>query len=193
MSDAIGMTQHATGAVRSSDADNVRFDLISPTAFLRVMSYCRARPVRQGDSATEQCLVRDALLLCYAALEGDWESNLLENAADCLLEALARQDVGESYVPIAGILPFHGVQRLAETYHEGAVKYSDFNWERGFEIGCLLNHGIRHLMMWMSGDRTEDHLSHACWNIFAAIHSYRLWPDLNAGKIRGPGCKPPKR
>ncbi len=84
-----------------------------------------------------------------------------------------------------------GLRRLAETCHEGAVKYSDFNWERGMPVNDILNHAISHLYAYLSGDRSEDHLAHAGWNCFAAMHSEELWPQLNEGKLRKPGCVPP--
>lgn len=109
------LTTHVTGAVRSADADDVRYDLISPIA----------------------------------------------------LEAYAR------------------------TCAEGANKYGDFNWEKGLDVPSLLNHAIRHQYLFLSGDRSEDHLGHALWNIGAAIHSLKVWPHLNDGKLREEGCKPP--
>lgn len=84
-----------------------------------------------------------------------------------------------------------GLRRLAETCHEGAAKYSDFNWEKGMDIPNLLNHALRHLYIFLSGDRSEDHLAHAAWNLFAAMHSEEQWPDLNAGRLRTEGCRPP--
>ena len=85
---------HASGAVRSADAENVRYDLISP----------------------------------------------------------------------------HFLEALAKTYAEGAKKYSDNNWLKGFPSSDLLNHALRHLNLWQTGDDSEDHLSHAAWNIAAIIH-----------------------
>lgn len=83
-----------------------------------------------------------------------------------------------------------GLRRVAATCHEGAEKYDDFNWEKGMPIGDLLNHAIAHAYNYLSGDRSEDHLAHAAWNLLAAIHSEELWPELNA-KLRGAGCSPP--
>jgi len=85
-----------------------------------------------------------------------------------------------------------GLRRLAETCHEGAVKYSDFNWERGMPIHDILNHVIAHAYQYLSGDRSEDHLAHLTWGGMAAMHSEELWPQLNEGTLRGPGCVPPK-
>lgn len=84
-----------------------------------------------------------------------------------------------------------GLRRVAETCAEGAAKYSDFNWERGMPISDLLNHAIRHQFLYLSGDRSEDHLAHCAWNLLAAMHSEEMWPDLNAGKLRLSGCRPP--
>lgn len=81
-----------------------------------------------------------------------------------------------------------GLRRLAETYHEGAVKYGDHNWEMGFPISDILNHGIRHVYLYLSGDRSEDHLSHAAWNLFAAMHSEESWPHLNEN-LRAECCQ----
>ena len=83
-----------------------------------------------------------------------------------------------------------GLERLAKTYAEGARKYSDNNWLRGMPISDLLNHAIRHQYLYLSGDRSEDHLAHAAWGLFAAMHSEEKWPHLNTGLL-GPGCTLP--
>src|SRR5258705_673963 len=62
-----------------------------------------------------------------------------------------------------------GMRRLAETYGEGAIKYGDNNWKHGIPNSNLLNHTIAHLHSWSSGDRTEDHLAHAAWGLFAIM------------------------
>lgn len=77
---------------------------------------------------------------------------------------------------------------LARTYAEGGAKYGDFNWERGMPAHDLLNHAIRHIYMWLAGDRTEPHLPHAAWGLMAAIVSDTLWPGLNDGQLRSAGC-----
>ncbi len=84
-----------------------------------------------------------------------------------------------------------GLEAVARTCAEGAEKYSDFNWERGMPVHDLLNHALRHIYRYLAGDRSEDHLPHAAWGLLAAIHSEQLWPELNEGTLRGPGCKAP--
>lgn len=84
-----------------------------------------------------------------------------------------------------------GLREVARTCAEGAQKYSDFNWERGMPVHDLLNHALAHIYQYLGGDRSEPHLGHAAWNVLAAIHSEELWPHLNQGTLRGPGCTPP--
>ena len=84
-----------------------------------------------------------------------------------------------------------GLEAVARTCAEGAAKYGDWNWEAGMPVGDLLNHTLRHIYKYLGGDRSEDHLPHAAWGLLAAIHSDKLWPALNEGTLRGPGCRPP--
>ena len=83
-----------------------------------------------------------------------------------------------------------GLRRLAETYAEGAKRYGPYNWERGFPISDILNHVSRHLNCFYAGDRSEDHLAHAAWGLFAAMHSEEMWPHLN-NDLRSALCIPP--
>jgi len=34
------------------------------------------------------------------------------------------------------------------------------------------------MYLWLQGDRTEDHLAHAAWNIFALMHFEETRPEL---------------
>jgi len=84
-----------------------------------------------------------------------------------------------------------GLRRLAETYAEGAAKFGQFNWENGMPVTDLLNHAIAHVYKFLGGDRSEDHLAHAAWNLLGAIHSMEQWPELNQQWLRGANCTIP--
>lgn len=101
--DTPGVHRFATGAVRSADADDVRYDLITPI----------------------------------------------------------------------------GLEAVARTCAEGAKKYGERNWEKGMPVAVMLNHALRHIFKFLLGDRSEDHLAHAAWNLLGAIHSDKMWPELN--------------
>lgn len=80
----------------------------------------------------------------------------------------------------------HPMQRIAVVWANGANKYGAFNHERGFPIWSCLNHCLRHIWKWLSGDRSEDHFAHATCNLFMAMISETYHPQLNAGSTRGP-------
>jgi len=76
------------------------------------------------------------------------------------------------------LIPVLGLARLARTCAEGAARYGVGNWLRGIPVSDLLNHAIRHLYLYLAGDKTEDHLAHAAWNILAACHMEMAQPDM---------------
>lgn len=61
-------------------------------------------------------------------------------------------------------------ERIAIWYELGARKYADRNWEKGIPFGRLIQSAIRHMIRWMKGDRSEDHLAAVCWNVMAMMH-----------------------
>lgn len=80
------------------------------------------------------------------------------------------------------------LKRLAQTYAEGARKYTDRNWEKGQPFGVLLNHARDHINDFIAqqldlgeelGISREDHLSHAVWNLFAIMHFQTTKPEMN--------------
>lgn len=75
------------------------------------------------------------------------------------------------------LIPPKGLQALAETCQEGYKKYGAHNWSKGFPIGDMLNHAIRHIYLFIDGDTSEPHLAHAAWNILAAIDTSQLHPE----------------
>ena len=76
------------------------------------------------------------------------------------------------------LIPALGLMRLARTCAEGAAKYGVGNWLRGIPVSDLVNHAIRHLYLYLAGDRSEDHLAHAAWNLLAACHMELVQPDM---------------
>ncbi len=81
-----------------------------------------------------------------------------------------------------------GLKRLAQTYAEGARKYTDRDWEKGQPFGVLLNHARDHIndfiaqQLGVGGDlgiSDEDHLAHAVWNLMAIMHFQTTKPEMN--------------
>lgn len=68
------------------------------------------------------------------------------------------------------LIPARGLQRLAITCGEGFLKYGQGNWLNGFKETELIDHVEAHLAEYKKGDKSEDHIAHATWNMFALMH-----------------------
>ena len=62
------------------------------------------------------------------------------------------------------------MERLGQTYGEGASKYPPHNWKKGFPESVLLAHVYEHLRKYQDGDFSEDHLAHAAWNLHTLMY-----------------------
>lgn len=76
----------------------------------------------------------------------------------------------------------YGLSRLSKHYENGANKYGDRNYEKGMPFSRYTASMFRHVIAWMKGDNTEDHLSAIAWNALAIIHHQELgelqWDDM---------------
>ncbi len=61
------------------------------------------------------------------------------------------------------LIPPLGLQAVAQAMARGSARYGDHNW-RGLPPEEMVNHAIRHLVLWLSGDRSEPHAAHAAAN-----------------------------
>lgn len=67
------------------------------------------------------------------------------------------------------LIPLDMLKLLAKAFQDGIDKgYPKHNWKKGIPNDDLLNHAINHLYLYLEGDTSEDHLSHAMWNIGVA-------------------------
>jgi len=138
---------------------------------------------------TIQCLDRDKFLLsgrweCFEALYKHYGNKLLsiQNVESftpdrkTFFTGAERSNDADStrYDLISSV----GLRRLAETYAEGAKKYSDHNWRKGIPSSECMNHAQRHLNIYLSGDRSEDHLAHAAWNLFTIMDNEENLPEM---------------
>lgn len=69
-------------------------------------------------------------------------------------------------------------RRLAATYAEGFAKYGADNWKKGFPTSDLYAHAREHMLLWISGDTSEDHLAHCCWNLMAIMWMQKNKPEM---------------
>lgn len=62
------------------------------------------------------------------------------------------------------LLPPWAIRRDAKHYENGAAKYGDNNWLLGQKSSRYVASLIRHVLDYMMGDRSEDHLAAIRWN-----------------------------
>ncbi len=94
-------------------------------------------------------------------------------------ESGAKRDTQEGKPRFDLISPFM-MTRLASLMERGAVKYGEWNWEKGMPFSRFFASAFRHLMQYWKGDRDEDHLAAVIFNLMAIIHFEEIGrEDLN--------------
>ncbi len=78
------------------------------------------------------------------------------------------------------LVPAIPIQRLAILYEKGAKKYGERNWEKGQPLSRFMDSALRHLNNYQCGDRVEDHITAACFNLFGFIYTEEM---VKQGKL----------
>lgn len=85
----------------------------------------------------------------------------------------------ETGIPSYASIPPFILRRLALIFTEGAAKYGDKQWTKGLPTSSTINHLLEHLMKWMEGDRSEDHIAKAMWGIVCLMYTEEFHADLH--------------
>jgi len=68
------------------------------------------------------------------------------------------------------LLPHDSLDRIMKRYLDGAETYGENNWLKGMPYSALYDSSMRHMQQWWNGDKSEDHLAAAAWNIICLMH-----------------------
>ena len=88
-------------------------------------------------------------------------------------EPLKRYESGATRSEISerfSLLPWDSLMAAARVMAKGEKVHGSNNWRKGFPIDAGIDHVIRHLALYMEGDKTEDHLSHAVAGLLMCKH-----------------------
>lgn len=66
----------------------------------------------------------------------------------------------------------------AKHYEDGCNKYGDRNWEKGIDLHCYIDSGVRHYLKFMRGDKDEPHDRAFVWNMLGAMWTQKHHPEL---------------
>lgn len=82
------------------------------------------------------------------------------------------------------LIPLDWLWSLAEHYGQGAKKYEDRNWERGYAWSLSYDACQRHLAQWVQGEDTDpetgtSHLVASAWHLIALwwFHQHKRGTD----------------
>lgn len=67
---------------------------------------------------------------------------------------------------------------VAKHYEDGAKKYSERNWEKGIDVHCFIDSGVRHYLKYLRGDTDEPHDRAFVWNMLGAVWTHENKPEL---------------
>lgn len=62
------------------------------------------------------------------------------------------------------------LKALGKVLADGAIHYSERNWEKGIPNEVLKESASRHYLSWMNNEVDEDHAAKLIFNIMAWIH-----------------------
>lgn len=67
---------------------------------------------------------------------------------------------------------------VSKHYEDGARKYSARNWEKGIDLHCYIDSGVRHYLKYKRGDDDEPHDRAFIWNMLGAVWTHHNKPEL---------------
>lgn len=76
------------------------------------------------------------------------------------------------------LLPCSAILALARHCEAGALKYGERNVDKGIPQHSFIDSCLRHLFKYLRGDRDEDHLVAAFWNIAWALEQEERKPEM---------------
>ena len=79
------------------------------------------------------------------------------------------------------LLPWGAIHALAQHCQRGAEHYGERNVDKGIPQCSLIDSGVRHLSMYIQGDKEPHHLIAAAWNIMWAVEQELKRPEMIVG------------
>ena len=67
---------------------------------------------------------------------------------------------------------------VSKHYEEGALKYGEYNWQKGIPLHCYIDSAVRHFLKYVDGRDDEPHDRAFIWNILGALWTQEHLPDM---------------
>lgn len=151
LKDSGNRTEFGTGAVRDMGEGKGRFDLY-PLSFIAT---CYSRNGKTLMAET----IRSIDKFLYT------------------LDTTHLHDAIENFLTIRGWTPEEMFIEVSKHFEDGAVKYGFHNWEKGINISSYISSGVRHLLQYHMGDKSDPHDRAFVWNLTCAIWTAENRPE----------------
>lgn len=70
------------------------------------------------------------------------------------------------------------IMEVSKHYEEGALKYGEYNWQKGIPLHCYIDSAVRHFLKFVDGKEDEPHDRAFVWNLLCA-----LWTQTNKPRM----------
>ncbi len=77
------------------------------------------------------------------------------------------------------LIPLEAIDAYGRAFAVGEAKYGRDNWLKGIPQTNLMEHAVRHCYRYLRGNKSEDDLGHAFWNLGTAIFQDINRPDMD--------------
>ena len=101
----------------------------------------------------------------------DWDGEDVGENKIIYKSGASRNDIGKIRLDL---IPPEALLELGEVFGEGAIRHGDENWKKGMPNSVVINHMLRHLLLYMKGDRDEPHMGKVMFGCCVLI-----WNDAN--------------
>lgn len=76
------------------------------------------------------------------------------------------------------LLPWAAIIEVSKHCENGAKKYGEHNVDKGIPTSSLCDSAARHLAKYLDGQKDEDHLLAAAWNLLWALEMRAKKPEM---------------
>ena len=101
----------------------------------------------------------------------DWDGGDAGENKITYSSGASRNDIGKIRLDL---IPPEALLELGEVFGEGAIRHGDENWKKGMPNSVVINHMLRHLLLYMKGDRDEPHMGKVMFGCCVLI-----WNEAN--------------
>ena len=157
-------TEFETGAVRDMHEGKGRCDLLPLEEVCDLINYSKGEDIKLAGSALDMF----CKWIGYARNGEPYEYH--RHFFYSALERFAKANDWDAPTMLL---------EVAQHFEQGAVKYGEYNWQKGIKAHSYVDSSIRHYLKWMRGDNDERHDRAVVWNWLCLMWTLKNKPECN--------------